>query len=283
MLRSDTLASSPLATVDRLAELLRWYAEMGVDAVMDEQAHDRFSEADVAPPAFYVAEPVALVPAPPEPLRLPARPAAQPPDQANQTAQALAAACDTLDALRAALDGFDGCTLKRSATQLVFEDGNRTARIMLVGEAPGAEEDRTGKPFTGRAGQLLDLMLAACGLDRTSVYIANIVPWRPPGNIAPTPVQTAACLPFVQRQIALARPDHLVCLGAASTAALLGLTDGIIRTRGRWFDYDCDGRIIPAMAMLHPEYLLKQPLQKRLAWRDWRAVMQAAGPQGVRG
>lgn len=282
MLRSDTPATSPFATVDRLAELLRWYAEMGVDAVLDDAPHDRFAEGDVPPARFYVAEaptpaPPATITAPPPETRLPARPGTQAPDLAIQSAEALAAAATTLDALRAALDSFDGCALKRSATQLVFEDGRRGARIMLVGEAPGADEDRIGKPFVGRAGQLLDRMLAACGLDRTCVYIANVVPWRPPGNRVPTQQETATCRPFIQRQIELAAPEVLVCLGGSSCAALLLLNEGIMRARGRWHDYDCNGRTIKTMPMLHPAYLLRQPLQKRLAWRDWREVMATVG------
>ena len=153
----------------------------------------------------------------------------------------------------------------------------RGAKLMLVGEAPGADEDRIGKPFVGRAGQLLDRMLAACGLDRTSVYIANIVPWRPPGNRVPSPQETAACLPFVQRQIELAEPDVLVCLGGSAAATLLNLSEGIMRARGKWHDYDCNGRIIKTMPMLHPAYLLRQPLQKRQAWQDWREVVRVAG------
>ncbi len=287
MQSSSTLAPSPFATVDRLAELLRWYAEMGVDAALDERPHNRFEEADVAPPVFARLPVPQNLAAPPQsapsvralepPAQRPAARAILPPDQAALSAQALARGANTLDALRAALDSFEGCALKRGATQLVFEDGVRGAKLMLVGEAPGADEDRIGKPFVGRAGQLLDRMLAACGLDRTSVYIANIVPWRPPGNRVPSPQETAACLPFVQRQIELAEPDVLVCLGGSAAATLLNLSEGIMRARGKWHDYDCNGRIIKTMPMLHPAYLLRQPLQKRQAWQDWREVVRVAG------
>ena len=143
----------------------------------------------------------------------------------------------SLEELRAALERFQGCGLKATATQLVFADGAPEARIMLVGEAPGADEDRIGRPFVGRAGQLLDRMLAAIGLDRRSVYIANVVPWRPPGNRTPTPQETAVCLPFVRRQIALVGPRLLVCLGGSATQTLLGVKEGITRTRGVWRDY----------------------------------------------
>lgn len=186
-----------------------------------------------------------------------------------------AAAARNLDELRAALDAFEGCALKTTATQLVFEDGARNARVHLVGEAPGADEDREGRPFVGRAGQLLDKMLAAIGLDRTSVYISNVVPWRPPGNRTPSPLEVAACLPFTRRQIELVGADFVICLGAPSMQALLEIKDGILKTRGRWMAYAGDGKTTPAMAMLHPAYLLRQPLQKRLAWRDLRALRRA--------
>ncbi|HMN70947.1 MAG TPA: uracil-DNA glycosylase [Rhodoblastus sp.] len=193
---------------------------------------------------------------------------------AASAAQRAAAARD-LDELRAALDAFDGCALKTTATQLVFEDGARKTRVHLVGEAPGAEEDREGRPFVGRAGQLLDKMLASIGLDRTQVYISNVVPWRPPGNRTPSPLEVAACLPFTRRQIELVGADFLICLGAPSMQALLEIKAGILKTRGRWMTYDGGGRSVPAMAMLHPAYLLRQPLQKRLAWRDLRALRRA--------
>jgi uracil-DNA glycosylase family 4 len=144
-----------------------------------------------------------------------------------------------------------------------------------VGEAPGSEEDRQGLPFVGPSGKLLDRMLAAIGLDRTSVYIANIVPWRPPGNRTPTPQESAICLPFILRQIALVDPDVLVCLGGPSATTLLGITDGILKVRGRWFPFDAGVREVRAMPTLHPAYLLRQPLQKRLAWRDFLAIKKA--------
>jgi DNA polymerase len=132
-----------------------------------------------------------------------------------------------------------------------------------------------GAPFVGRSGQLLDRMLAAIGLDRTGAYIANIIPWRPPGNRTPTPQESAVCQPFIERQIELADPDILVCLGGPSAQALLGLKEGIMRTRGRWLEYDTGTRKIRAMPTLHPAYLLRQPLQKRLAWRDFKAIRDA--------
>jgi DNA polymerase len=177
--------------------------------------------------------------------------------------------------LRAILARFEGCALRTTATQLVFADGNPEGRVMFIGEAPGREEDLEGLPFVGPSGKLLNRMLAAIGLDRTSAYIANIVPWRPPGNRTPTPQESSICLPFIRRQIELVDPDVLVCLGGPSAATLLGITDGILKVRGRWFPFDSGRREIRAMPTLHPAYLLRQPLQKRLAWRDFLAIRKA--------
>ncbi len=146
---------------------------------------------------------------------------------------------------------------------------------MFVGEAPGYDEDISGKPFVGRSGKLLDLMMAAIGLDRTHAYIANVVPWRPPGNRTPTPQETAICLPFIRRQIELANPDILVCLGGPAMQTLLGIKEGITRSRGRWFPYDTGTREIRALATFHPAFLLRSPLQKRFAWRDFLALKKA--------
>jgi DNA polymerase len=191
-------------------------------------------------------------------------------------AREAARSAQSLDELRGILDRFEGCALKATASQLVFADGNPQARLMLVGEAPGRDEDIEGLPFVGRSGKLLDRMLAAIGLDRSAVYIANIVPWRPPGNRTPTPVETQICLPFIQRQIELADPDILVTVGQPSTGALLGV-QGITKNRGRWFTYHTGTREIRAMPMLHPAYLLRSPIAKRLAWRDMLAIKKALG------
>ncbi|MCA0423315.1 MAG: uracil-DNA glycosylase [Proteobacteria bacterium] len=249
----------PDISTAELVALLEWYHEAGVDLAIDEAPHDHFAEADAA--RRQKAQPVArVVPSPASP------------EQAAQSARALAAEAPTLDALRSLMAGFEGCELRRTARQLVFSDGIAGARVMLVGEAPGRDEDEQGLPFIGRSGKLLDRMLAAIGLDRSSVYIANVIPWRPPGNRTPTPQEIAICLPFIERHIALAAPDVLVCLGGPSAQTLLNQRDGILRLRGRWFDYDCNGRVIPALATLHPAYLLRQPAQKKLAWRDLRAL-----------
>ena len=180
-----------------------------------------------------------------------------------------------LEGLRDILAKFEGCALRNTATRLVFADGNPAARVMFVGEAPGRDEDIEGLPFVGRSGKLLDRMLATIDLDRTSVYIANIVPWRPPGNRTPTPQESVICLPFIQRQIELVNPDILVCLGKPSAQTLLNIKDGILKNRGRWFPYQTGTREIRALVTLHPAYLLRQPLQKRLAWRDFLAIKTA--------
>lgn len=181
----------------------------------------------------------------------------------------------SLGALRAMLERFEGCALRLTAKRLVFADGNPYAKVMFVGEAPGREEDIEGLPFVGRSGQLLDRMMAAIGLDRTCAYIANIIPWRPPGNRTPTPQESQICLPFIKRQIELADPDILVCLGGPSAAALLGVTEGIRRSRGRWHIYHTGTREIRSIATFHPAYLLRTPLEKRFAWRDFLAIRKA--------
>jgi uracil-DNA glycosylase len=254
---------------ESLAALLAWYADMGVDIAIDDAPHDRFAEANSeAPVNPHRAGTPPREPSAPGSRVLAAATAALPEANARDSA----AAAKNLDDLRDRLARFEGCGLKTTATQLVFGDGNRFAKIMFIGEAPGADEDRQGVPFVGRAGRLLDKMLGSIGLDRTKVYIANIVPWRPPGNRTPTPIETAACLPFTRRQIELVDPEILVCLGAASAQTLLGGKDGIMRMRGRWLVYPTAKKGIRALAMLHPAYLLRQPAQKKLAWQDLRLL-----------
>ena len=253
-------------------DLLDFYVEAGADAVIGEEPVDRFATADVVLPArapISASERAGSTAKAPSPLSPPA------PDEATMAARDAAKRAATLDELRAVLDRFEGCALKATATQLVFADGNPQARLMFVGEAPGRDEDIEGLPFVGRSGKLLDRMLAAIGLDRTSVYITNIVPWRPPGNRTPTPQETQICLPFISRQIELADPDILVCLGGPSAQTLLGIREGITKTRGRWFTFDTGKREIRAMPTFHPAFLLRSPLQKRFAWRDFLAIRKA--------
>jgi len=260
-------------------ELIAFYLDAGIDAVLGEEPINRLTEEPVAPPPKMAAQPAN----PPSSVlsrqaadRTFFQSAAPPsPDVAIMAARAAAKNAANLEELRALLENFEGCTLRSTATQLVFADGNPQARLMFVGEAPGYEEDVTGRPFVGRSGRLLDRMIAAIGLDRGGVYIANIVPWRPPGNRTPTPQETAICLPFIRRQIELADPDILVCLGQPSTQALLGTKDGITRTRGRWHNYHTGAREIRALPTFHPAFLLRSPLQKRFAWRDFLAIKKA--------
>jgi DNA polymerase len=208
----------------------------------------------------------------------PVSPPRPPPGQApaigngdGASAHALAAAANSLPELRDALARFDGCALKRTATNLVFADGNPAARVMFIGEAPGADEDRQGLPFVGVSGQLLDRMLAAIGLSRkTNAYISNVLFWRPPGNRSPTPAEIAACLPFVERHVELLDPAVLVLVGGIAAKTMLARSEGIMRLRGRWFTYETPrmSRPIPTIATYHPAYLLRSPGQKRDAWRD---------------
>jgi DNA polymerase len=264
-------------------QLLRFYIDAGVDAVLSETPIDRL--APIAEAMSVTAAPVAAplvveaarpATAPQAPTTVPLAPPA--PDVAAMAAREAASSAQTLEALRELLNNFDGCALKATATQLVFARGNPHAKIMFVGEAPGRDEDLAGEPFVGRSGKLLDLMLASIGLDNTSVYIANIIPWRPPGNRTPTPQETQICLPFIRRQIELVNADVLVCLGNPSSQGILGTREGIMRTRGRWMDYDTGKRTIRAMATFHPAYLLRSPAYKRLAWQDFRAIRKALAP-----
>jgi len=259
-------------------DVLRFYAENGVDIALEETAPNRLAEpaAILEAPRRDAPSPFGAPPATVRPQSAPrnvAPPAA--PEAAIRDAAQLAASANSLDELRAAIESFQGCALKATAMRTVFSDGNPEARVMLVGEAPGADEDREGLPFVGRSGKLLDRMLGAIALDRTSVYIANIIPWRPPGNRTPTPQESAICLPFIKRQIQLADPDILVCLGGPSATTLLELREGITRTRGRWFEYDTGTRKIRAIALFHPAYLLRSPAHKKLAWQDLLAIRKA--------
>jgi uracil-DNA glycosylase len=282
--------ASSFAPNPNAADVLRFYAETGVDVALSEDSVDRFAvsraiaeeaaerrqtrrQAAVERPALGLE--AAASPSRPETPQVPAPSLTVPSEAAIMAAREAAATAETLEALRATLSIFEGCNLRHTATNLVFADGNPDARVMLVGEAPGMEEDLQGLPFVGRSGRLLDLMLKAIGLDRSSAYIANVIPWRPPGNRTPTPQETEICRPFIERQIALVDPDFLVLLGGASAKQILKTSEGILRLRGRWRGYDTGAREIRALATLHPAYLLRQPLQKRLAWRDLLTLKKA--------
>ena len=262
-----------------LAALLEFYRDVGVHTALSEAPVDWFARsrgesARAARQADERTEPRPQTNHDPRPAPS-APPVTVPSEAVVMAAREAAAAAPTLEALRGTLASFEGCNLRLTATNLVFADGNPEARIMFVGEAPGFEEDLQGLPFVGRSGQLLDRMLAAIGLDRTSVYIANVIPWRPPGNRTPTPQETEICRPFIRRQIELCDPDILVMLGGASAKQLLETNEGILKLRGKWRSFQTGNREIRALATLHPAYLLRQPLQKRLVWRDLLAIKQA--------
>lgn len=282
--------------------VLRWYLIAGVDEAILEHPVDRYrcptpddavavgTEAERSPSS---PAPTASPPPAASTARTAAHPVSTPPrwsaaastapasnivpptiETAVADAYTRARQADSLDALRAALAAFDGCPLSRTATNLVFGDGAADARIVFIGEAPGAEEDRRGLPFVGPSGRLLDRMLASIGLDRSQVYISNTLFWRPPGNRTPTSSEVAVCMPFVTRMLELIRPNLLVTLGGPAATALLGRTESVGRLRGRWFEFHSDGlpKPIPATAMFHPAYLLRTPAQKRRAWSDLIAI-----------
>lgn len=257
-----------------LAEALAFQLELGADEAIGEAPVDRFAE----------SQPAERSPAPPparsaaaraEPPDLPAAPASDD----WQEAAALARQATTLEELAEAMRRFEGSPLRLGARNLVFADGLPGARVMVIGEAPGGDEDRIGRPFVGRAGQLLDRMLAAIGLSRTApapedaVYITNILPWRPPGNRTPTDSEVVQFLPFVIRHIELAGPDFILALGGTSAKALLETSTGIKRLRGRWVRHGPTG--LPLLPSFHPAYLLRQPADKRLAWRDLLSLRAA--------
>jgi DNA polymerase len=281
--------ADPKLAAHDLADLLRFYADAGVDEALGEEPFDRFAETAEAeaarlsprrkaaggdaPQAQRRGEPP-LPSAPPLPARVSAPSMAVPDEAQAARARDLARQAGSLEELREILDGFTGCNLKFTAKQTVFSDGNPQAPLMLVGEAPGRDEDIEGKPFVGRSGRLLDRMLAAIGVARADgAYIANVIPWRPPGNRTPTPLETELCRPFIERQIELANPKVLVTLGGPSAKVLLNATEGVLKMRGKWKTHvTASGVEIPTMPTLHPAYLLRNPAHKKLAWRDFLEI-----------
>ncbi len=228
--------------------LLGWYVDMGADEGLAAETQNRF-EASSKPEAD------------------------TPSGSSGESVATSTQPASTLEELRAAIEAFDGCPLRTEATRTVFADGNPEAELMLIGEAPGREEDRVGRPFVGAAGKLLDQMLAAIGHDRTSAYITNVMFWRPPNNRTPSDDELATCLPFVRRHIALVRPRAVLLLGAVSARALLGTRLGISKLRGEWRDLVIDGvPPVPVLPTFHPAFLLRQPARKAEAWTDLRLM-----------
>jgi len=258
------------ASKHELEQLLTWYVESGADEAIGDTPVNRIK---VPRPNSALAPTVSTTTGESAPRKPGMKLPIESTDETAASACAIAATCLDLSSLRTALDAFNGCALKKTATQLVFSDGNPDAEVMLVGEAPGGDEDRVGRPFVGPAGKLLDLMLSAIGLDRTRAYITNIVPWRPPGNRNPSDNEVAICLPFLHRHIELVRPRILVLVGGVPANALLGVKQGITKVRGRWHIYRGnphahDGTEIPTMPIFHTAYLLRSPAKKKEAWRD---------------
>ncbi|WP_019223732.1 uracil-DNA glycosylase [Bartonella rattaustraliani] len=262
-------------------ELLNFYKESGVDAALTDLPVDRFHQSVLLekkptktvhishhqqPPSHH------LPPQPTVKLRHPPPPHSGS-VQHESSAIEIAKSANTLDELKSALLAFNGCSLKLTAKNTCFSDGTAGSPLMLIGEAPGREEDLQGTPFVGKAGKLLNKILESIGLTRNNVYIANTIPWRPPGNRTPTPREVALCRPFIERQIYLARPRILIALGGVATQFLTGAQNGIVRTRGKWLTYEREGNIkIPVMPTFHPAYLLRTPSQKKLTWMDFLEV-----------
>ncbi len=295
---------------DIAVRLLAWYRDMGVDAVLDDVPVDWLGQGSTAPGeairgllnagALLTAKATtgdvsqtisaAVHPGVRPPVQAPSgapqrqpSPAAvqprafasKPPDAAETTARAAATSARTIGELASAIDTFDGCGLKATASRSCVFRGAETARLMIIGEAPGRDEDLEGKPFVGRAGQLLDKMLAAIGLTASDVHITNVVYWRPPGNRTPTPQEAQVCRPFLERQVELVKPEVVLLLGGAAAKAVLDVNEGIMRLRGSWKDATIGQHRVRVLPSLHPAYLLRTPAYKRQAWLDMLAVKAA--------
>lgn len=267
-------------------ELLKWMRDAGVHEATGDTPCDWSRLGTSAAIAFDAEEGEAFAPPPRrDPVSLPAQPVSRaqplaPPDPAAADARERARAAPDLAALEATLATFDGCPLKKTAKHLCFARGNPTARLMLIGEAPGRDEDLEGRPFVGRAGRLLDRMLAAIGLSEADCYITNVVYWRPPGNRTPTPQEVEACKPFLERQMELVAPDVLVLLGGAAAKQVLATDEGIMKLRGKWRTLHVAGREVRTIATLHPAFLLRTPTAKRQAWRDLLTVREELDREG---
>jgi DNA polymerase len=274
-------------TPAELAALLHFHADAGIDWLLEDGPVDRFAEFEAmraARQGARAAQPRTETPPPaarPQTERRPAAKPASPPaaalpraapaipdEQAVEQARFAAESARSLSELKTALEAFNGCNLKNSARSTIFASGTPEGRIMVIGPMPSADDDREGVPFAGRAGQLLDRMLAAIGLQRDDILLTNIIPWRPPGNRAPSPPEIEICRPFIERQIALAEPKAVLLLGNFTARHFFGSTETIHGLRGEWREISVLGRAIPAFASLHPQELLTAPINKRLAWSD---------------
>jgi len=277
------MSGPPASNAPKSEEALRFYIDAGVDETVGHDTVNRFTRTDsteTLPAGASKQAPYTLSPATTGKPIIPTA-IASPADV--HSASAAAQSANTLEELQASLGSFDGCALKATAKSTVFADGNPEAQLMVIGEAPGSDEDRKGVPFVGVSGKLLDGMLQAIGLTRDNTYITNIIPWRPPGNRNPTPEEVGLCAPFLERHVALINPEVILMVGGLSAKTLLNRSEGITRLRGRWEKVSLPGldSYIPAMATFHPAYLLRSPHQKRLAWRDLLAVKEKLG--GIRG
>jgi uracil-DNA glycosylase len=279
--KSDSIATGTETTRECSdpAGVLRWFLDAGVDEAIGTLPLDRYalSHKALTSPKAAPLPPVSATKASPETPRSAKQPPAAPRSSlsaASQSAAMAASAATSLADLRAALEAFDGCALKSTAKTTVFADGNPEGRLMVIGEAPGSDEDRQGLPFVGVSGKLLDRMLESIGFTRETAYITNVIPWRPPGNRTPTSEEVALCVPFLERHIALIKPEVVLMVGGLSAKTLLNRAEGITRLRGRWNEITLPGldAPIPAIATFHPAYLLRSPQQKRLAWHDLLAV-----------
>ncbi len=272
-----------------LAALLHFYADAGVDWLLEDSPVDRLQEfeaqqaareqvrrAQVSAPAEAAERKAAPRAAASAPLNPPPA-VAVPDDQAVAAARFAAESARSLDELKIAVEAFGGCNLKNSARSTVFLSGDPASRIMVIGPMPNADDDRDGFPFSGRQGQLLDRMLASIGLSRETVVLTNIIPWRPPGNRMPSPAETAICRPFIERQIALAEPQHLLLLGNFPARFFFGENGTIHSLRGRWREMVVAGRSLRMLATLHPQELLTAPANKALAWQDLLLLSQDLG------
>ena len=252
-------------------ELLEWYILSGVEETAGNAPFAQIENTSHIMPVLKTT----IKKTEPNALRQATTALSQATQNACQNAREQCKNINDLSQLKSLVENFDGCALKLTATHTVFGDGDENARIIFIGEAPGADEDRIGKPFVGRSGQLLDKMLSAAGLERASCYITNILPWRPPGNRTPTDGEIAVCLPFLKRQIDLIKPDYIFIMGASAANALLDIQDSISRLRGHWLEYkDENGRSIPVLASFHPAYLLRNPAQKAKSWVDFLRLKQ---------